>query len=377
MTNEQLLSAHGDRLPELYRGLQSLEIIDFRNIQTADLQFSAGLNLIDGENASGKTSLLEAIHTLGRVRSFRTHSVQQTIRYGQAAFRLVGRIASADGHAIPIGIERSADTLNVRLAGEPVRRLSDLAGYFPVQILSSDTSTLFTGGPRYRRQVLDWALFHVEQGYRDNWQRYARILKQRNAALRGHARSALISAWDGELVEEAGAIDRLRRDYLARFSGLLSEELQHLLPESELEVRYIPGWPAGRTLTESLAGTLDKDRSRGYTHYGVHRSDFRLMFDGRDITAHCSRGQQKAIMVGFMLAQVRLQQACGCPAGAFLLDDLSSELDRSNQQRVLQALRDLHAQVFITAIEGDRIDAAGWREIKQFHVEHGVIQEVL
>jgi len=371
------MSAHGDQSSKLYRGLQSLEVLNFRNIQSTQLEFSHGLNLVSGQNASGKTSLLEAIYTLGRIRSFRTRSAQQTIRYGQAAFRLVGRIANAPGRTIPVGIERDATTLNVHLAGEPVRRLSDLAGYFPVQILSSDTSTLFNGGPRYRRQVLDWALFHVEQGYRDIWQRYARILKQRNAALRSHARSTLVTVWDADLVDAAVAIDRLRREYLARFSVLLSEELRDLLPDSELELRYAAGWPSGITLTDALLNALDKDRGHGYTRYGTHRSDFNLMIDGRDITAYCSRGQQKAVLVGFMLAQVRLQQEHACPAGAFLLDDLTSELDQPNQQRVLQALLDMDAQVFATAIEGGRIDTTGWQNIKRFHVEHGVIQEVL
>lgn len=359
------------------RGLQTLEVLDFRNIPSARLTFAPGLNLITGPNASGKTSLLEAVYTLGRVRSFRSHNPRQTIRYGQDRFRLVGRIAGADGNSIPVGIERSAERLQVRLAGEPVRRLSDLAGYFPVQILSSDTASLFNGGPRYRRHVLDWALFHVEQGYRDLWQRYARNLKQRNAALRGKARPALVTVWDSELVEAALAIDQRRRIYIERFTRLLSEELRLLLPDCSPELRYSAGWPADRALDEVLAEQLEKDRGHGYTQHGVHRADFRLLVAGRDVATHCSRGQQKAILVGFLLAQVRYQQACDCPAGAFLLDDLTSELDPGNQQRVLCALRDLNAQVFVTAIDGERIDATGWDTIRQFHVEHGAIEEVL
>lgn len=371
------MSAAGGRSSESYRGLQSLEIHNFRNIASALLAFSPGLNLISGRNASGKTSLLEAIYTLGRIRSFRTPSALQTIRYGQSAFRLVGRIVNAAGQTIPVGIERGNATLAVHLGGSAVRRLSDLAGSLPVQILSSDTATLFNGGPRYRRQVLDWALFHVEQGYRATWQRYARILKQRNAALRSQVRPALVTAWDAELVETANAIDRLRRAYLDRFSLLLAEELQRLLPGCQPELRYAAGWPGDATLEDALMNGLDRDRGLGYTQYGVHRSDFRLLLDGRDIAAHCSRGQQKAVRVGFMLAQVRVQQERACPAGVFLLDDLTSELDPSNRQLVLESLRGLDAQVFITAIEGERIDAAGWQTPRRFHVEHGVIREVL
>ena len=152
-------------------GLQSLEIHDFRNIADAALAFSPGLNLVSGDNAAGKTSLLEAIYCLGRVRSFRTSIAAQPIRDGQAAFRLVGRVLSQEGRQIAIGIERQKAGLRVHCDRQPIRRLSDLAGSFPVQVLSGDTPTILNGGPRYRRQTLDWALFHVEHAYREVWQR--------------------------------------------------------------------------------------------------------------------------------------------------------------------------------------------------------------
>jgi len=143
--------------------LLTLEIQDFRNIQKSPLTFSPGLNLVTGQNAAGKTSLLEAIFCLGRVRSFRATTPGQLIRYGQTAYRLVGRVGQGKGRGMPIGIEQRADGLRVHLDGQPVKRLSDLAGCFPVQVFSADTPTILSGGPRYRRQALDWALFHVEQ----------------------------------------------------------------------------------------------------------------------------------------------------------------------------------------------------------------------
>lgn len=359
------------------RGLQALEIVNFRNIETASLAFSPGLNLIGGENASGKTSLLEAIYCLGRVRSFRTHRSEQPIRYGQTCYRLVGRISRGAGQSLPVGIERSRSSLTVHLDGEPVRRLSDLAGSFSVQVLSADTPNLLNGGPRYRRQLLDWALFHVEQGYRDVWQRYTRILRQRNAALRTNAQVSLVTSWDGELLETAAQIDGLRQAYLQRFEVLLVQEVAQLLPGAGVELHYQPGWPAHTGLAATLAGALDKDRTHGYTRYGVHRSDFRLLIDGKDVAGHCSRGQQKSVLVAFLLAQLRLQQERQSPPGAFLLDDLCSELDDDHQRRVLQALRELDAQVFVSAIEGDRVAVSDWESVARFHVEHGNIREVL
>ncbi|MCK5479912.1 MAG: DNA replication/repair protein RecF [Gammaproteobacteria bacterium] len=356
--------------------LLSFEIHNFRNIQNSPLTFSPGLNLVTGKNAAGKTSLLEAIYCLGRVRSFRASTSGQLIRYGQSAYRLVGRVGQWEGRGgMPIGIERRADGLQVHLDGQPVKRLSDLAGRFPVQVFSADTPTILNGGPRYRRQALDWALFHVEQAYREVWQRYSRALRQRNAALRAQQAPAEIRAWDAELLETAAEMHRFRSTYIEALKPYLVEEIECLLPGAEISVKYQPGWPANTALPEVLVQALEKDRARGHTRFGPHRADFSLLFDEHSISAHCSRGQQKAVTVGFLLAQVKLQRASEVPMGAFLLDDLSSELDAGHRARILGALRELDTQVFVTAIDDSAIDAADWRDARRFHVEHGNIRE--
>ncbi len=358
-------------------GLQSLEIRDFRNIPHANLTFSPGLNLITGENAAGKTSLLEAIYHLGRVRSFRTHHVNQPIRDGQAAFRLVGRLRREEGRVVPIGIERQTAGLKVHLDGRVVRRLSDLAGSFPVQVLSGDTATILSGGPRYRRQTLDWALFHVEQAYRDVWQRYARALRQRNAALRAGMQANQISMWNSELLQAAEQIHHLRQLYFENLIPHLQAEAGRLLPTVAINLSYHAGWPADSTLAERLERSLERDRALGSTQYGPHRADFKLTVNGQLLQSHLSRGQQKAAVVAFMLAQVKCQQDRSAPMGAFLLDDLGSELDAMHQSRVLESLRELEIQVFVSAIDYGRSKLSDWPRMRRFHVERGEIQEVV
>jgi len=358
-------------------GLQLLDIRNFRNIETASLLFSPGLNLISGANAAGKTSLLEAIYCLGRVRSFRTHVAAQPIRDGQSAFLLVGRVASSAGRQIPIGIERQRSKLEVHLDGQPIQRLSDLAGSFPVQVLSGDTPTILNGGPRFRRQALDWALFHVEQAYREVWQRYTRVLRQRNAALRARMPVKQVTTWDVELVDAADRIHEFRCNYFEMLEPQLQLEVKQLLPDKVLALRYQSGWPVNMSLPDALSRSLEKDLYQGFTQYGPHRSDFTLQVNGQGVVSHCSRGQQKVVIVSFMLAQVQLQQDRSVPMGAFLLDDLNSELDKKHQQRVLSALHDLNCQVFVSAIEPGTADTAGWQSVKKFHVEHGFVQEVV
>jgi DNA replication and repair protein RecF len=358
-------------------GLDALEVRHFRNLEHARLTFDPGLNLISGANASGKTSLLEAIYYLGRVRSFRTHLADQPIRYGEQTFRVVGRVMSHSGQAVTVGIERQAGHFTVHMGGRVVRRLSDLAGNFPVQVFSSDTASVLDGGPRQRRHTLDWALFHVEHSYRDTWQRYTRVLRQRNAALRAQASAGEITAWESELLETALAIDTCRSDYLTRLSPYLKTEMDRLLPGSELTLHYQRGWPADRDLAAVLSEGLSRDLAHGFTHHGPHRADFRLKLDGHPVVSHCSRGQQKSILLALMLAQVCYQQSIMGAAGAFLLDDLTSELDEAHQARVLAALRDLEAQVFVTAIRADSVDLSVWEPGRLFHVEHGLIREVI
>jgi DNA replication and repair protein RecF len=169
----------------------------------------------------------------------------------------------------------------------------------------------------------------------------------------------------------------MRRQYFEALQLKLQNTLPELLPGLTVSLQYLSGWPAGLGLDEALSQALERDRMRGYTQHGVHRADFRILVNGRHARSHCSRGQQKALTVGFMLAQIGLQQDRDIALGAFLLDDFASELDEAHQDRVLCALRDLHAQVFVTAIEGIRTDQSVWDETKRFHVEHGTIQEVL
>jgi len=130
-------------------------------------------------------------------------------------------------------------------------------------------------------------------------------------------------------------------------------------------------------LAEALERSMERDRIRGYTQPGVHRGDFRISVNGRAVRAHCSRGQQKAVTVGFMLAQIGLQQDRDVALGAFLLDDFASELDEAHQERVLCALQELQAQVFVTAINGIGTNHTAWHDMQRFHVEHGEIQEVV
>lgn len=357
--------------------LTRLEIHNLRNIEAARMNFGAGLNVITGQNAAGKTSLLEAIYLLGRVRSFRTSVADRMIATGKDRFLVLGKFQTDGGQLRTIGVSRQPGCYQVRMEGETIRRLSDLAGEFPVNTLSNDTQNIITGGPRHRRHALDWALFHVEPGYRDAWQRLHRALKQRNAALRRQLPREQITIWDDELINVCADVDRMRQSYLDALVPYIEKELDWLFTGGTFTLRYLNGWGTQLSFADVLGAMLEKDRALGYTQQGPHRADFILQADGKPVRDYFSRGQIKSLLASFLIGQARLQRSYEVPLGAFLMDDFASELDHESQARLLDSLASLQQQIFVTAIHSAPLFDAHPGEIRRFHVEHGVVKELL
>ena len=356
--------------------LTQLELCQVRNLAEAKLTPSPGVNLIFGANASGKTSLLEAIYILSTSRSFRTVHIQHIIQREQPYLRVIGKVADAKGQEIALGIERDKETTQLRLAGETVKSASRLAGILPVQIINPDVHKLLEQGPKYRRQFMDWGVFHVEQSFHSIWTEYNRILKQRNAAIRMGMKPADIQVWDKGLVENALKITELRNHYLASILPILQEYTQRLIG-FQPEFIFSQGWQKEEQLADKLIASLETDMAQGYTRAGPHRADLIIKHDGLAAQASFSRGQQKLLVSAMRLAQItHLKQQTGQQT-VLLVDDLAAELDEDKRARLLQLLTETGAQLFVTVTEADLVDISAWEQAKMFHVEHGKIKEVV
>jgi len=358
--------------------LKSLSIDRFRNIEPAKLRFSPELNIIVGENAAGKTSLLEALFVLARGRSFRTRDLDKTIRTGEKDFLLVANICKAGEREIPVGMSRSEKKLIVRIDSKPVQRLSQLATLFPVQWLGGNLHRLVEEGPAFRRQYLDWGLFHVEQAYLKVWKRFRKLLKQRNGALRQNASPREIRAWDIELATSGEELHEIRERYLLELESTVSTICVELLrTDGELKIGYRRGWNRDVPYRQALEAGLTRDREQGYTREGPQRADLVFLYQGQPIIEQFSRGQIKLFVTALKVGQAQLLKRDASQVSLFLMDDVGAELDDDNQLRVLQLLRSVEAQVFVTAI--NVADNADWKadQAALFHVKHGVVSEVV
>ncbi len=190
--------------------IQTFTAQDFRCLASISLDPEPGNNLIYGANASGKTSILEAIAYLGRGKSFRGAPTGKLIRHGRQEFVLFGRVGGNGRHS-SVGVRNSTAGLEVRIDGEADGGSAALAQALPLQIIDPDVHNLVAGAPDQRRRYLDWIAFHVEHGYLETWRRFRRVLRQRNAALKTRAANKTIRGWDTEFVALAEQVDAARR----------------------------------------------------------------------------------------------------------------------------------------------------------------------
>jgi len=194
--------------------LTQLDIHQVRNLRDVQIKPCIRCNYIFGDNASGKTSVLEAIYLLSVARSFRTTHIKHVISHNKPALQVFARIQNKNLETTAVGLERSIQKTRIRINGTNVKQVSELSSLLPVQIINPDVHKLLEQGPKYRRQFIDWGVFHVEHDFLMAWQQYYRVLKQRNAALRKKQTKDTITLWDNQLIQYAKAITLARESYL-------------------------------------------------------------------------------------------------------------------------------------------------------------------
>lgn len=352
--------------------LLQLDVEQFRCIERAHLDLHSEVNLIVGQNASGKTSLLEAIFLLGTGHSFRTHQTEMLIRTNTESFLAVGRIESRQGAEV-LGIRGTRDGKEIRLNSAPAASLAELALRLPVQVIDPEVHRLLEDGPIRRRRFMDWGVFHVEHRFHDTWRRYQRALRQRNAALKSKQPTSALKIWDQELVEQGSKVAEFRDAYIDELRPYVRKLGQELL-SLDIEIEHQRGWRRQSELSIVLAEGLHRDQQRGSTSAGPHRADLLLKVGSAQAKDRVSRGQQKMLACALLLAQQAHRVATGAPPACLLLDDPAAELDVDNLGKLLAVVAKIPTQLVVTALTTDVLSF--FPNARLFHVEHGSVQAV-
>jgi len=349
-----------------------VQIRDFRNISEADVAFTPGVNVLVGENAQGKTNLLEAIFYASVGRSFRAANISEMIRFEQK---------SAE---ISVWYKRDErvhdDNLNIKLFSDRkkiveknnlrVERMSDIMGSFRAVLFCPEHLSLIKDGPSERRGYMDIAISRVSGSYIRSLQRYSYFLKQRNALIKtAYANRAVFDAtvdlWSEKMAEEAAIISRERLLFLRRVSVLVERYFSEMTGERErteviykggaglCEDEYLERERVKARYIELLSSNHDREIALGATQYGIHKDDADIRINGKSARIYASQGQQRSLALAMKLAEGEICREEFGDYPVFLFDDVLSELDETRRDYMI-----LHAtqkQVIISTCESEFI----------------------
>lgn len=352
-----------------------LRIFNVRNLKQVNLFPSPGINLIVGDNGSGKSSVLEAIILLSRGKSFRTNKISEIINFSQSSLIVTTQLEQQSKTFLQLGFELSHHKRELRLNGEKLTKLSDLAYQFPTQFFDPGCYDLLDAEPKRRRQFIDWGTFHHDKRFLDAWKRYKKALLQRNSLLRSGELHG-IEIWEQKLVEYGGIITQVRIEYLQTLYPLFNQLARHFHICSDFELSLFPGWNIERPLEEVLQQSRQMDIRYGYTRSGPHKFDFVLFADGRVAKTFMSRGQRKILVLALMLAQIDLMAEVNNIQACVLVDDITAELDRDNQDEFMRLLGNHNHQLFVTTTDKDFVKRFRNEDHKVFEINAGEVTPV-
>lgn len=335
--------------------LTSVSIENFRNLESVQLQFQPGLNILQGANAQGKTSILEALYLLGHLKSFRAAHNEELIRQGQSQSRISAQL-SHQGSARTLALEIAVEGKKPTLDGKEARSAEAFFGWLRPILFSPEEIALLKGAPMGRRALIDRAIFQSDPAFLERSQGYARVLKQRNCLLREGAGRSALEPWSEALIISGARLRQDRREYLRRLSPRLTQTYREICAGQEIASL---GWSEEsadlaaeeQRLRRELSSSREREQRLGQTLVGPHRDEPLFLVDGRALKTYGSQGQQRSFILAFKTAQLLdLEDFIGAPA-VFLLDDMTSELDRHRQGNFFRFLLARKGQIIMTTTD--------------------------
>lgn len=336
--------------------LDRVWLTDLRSYPSAEVELAPGLTALLGDNGQGKTNLLEAVAWLATLASFRGAPTEALIRSGadRAVIRAEGE---REGRAILIEAELVANGRNrVLVNRQPLKKARDLLGVLRVSVFSPDDLEMVKGGPAERRRYLDDALVASHPRYDALRSEVDKVLKQRNALLKGvggrldEGAAFTLDVWDAKLAESGGALASARRNLLDRLAPVLSDTYDAVANRpAEVSATYQAEW-AGVGLAEALVASRRDDVRRGVSTVGPHRDDVELRIGGMPARTHASQGEQRSLALALRLAAHRVITEVTGSSPILLLDDVFSELDPDRSDALLANLP--AGQTLLTSASG-------------------------
>jgi DNA replication and repair protein RecF len=356
--------------------LSQLRLRDFRNYARLDAIFSPGFHVLLGDNAQGKTNIMEAVYLMATLRSFRGVGGAQMIRHGQKGYFVGGKAVGRGEHEIKM--YWSAAERKLTLDGQPVRKLSSYLGVLRVVAFCTEDLQLIKGTARSRRRFVDLLLTQTHGSYLGLLQRYARALRSRNALLKERSPDeGALDSFSTELVKLGDEVIRLRRELTPKLSPLARLAYRRISNDAEeLRLEYQPG--VRSDFAVELAQSRQRERTYRSTMVGPHRDEFRLLLNDKPAAQFGSEGQKRTLAIALKMAQAEYLTGIHGSPPVLLIDDVMGELDLKRRSGMLPLLERAHhasGQVFMTCTEESWPRELG-RDLQRWEVRAGTLTEL-
>ncbi len=360
--------------------IESIRLAEFRNYERLKFSPSPKLNVLIGENAAGKTNVLEALFICALGRSHRTRHDAELIRHSERCASVALELKKRTGsHSIVCRLDAMLGK-ELKVDGKPLSRTGELLGLLHVVMFSPEDLKLIKQGPQERRRYIDMGLSQLKPSYYYSLQQYNLCLRQRNALLKsGNPAKDALLPWDEQLSCLGGHITALRHEFIIAHAKEAEKLHKSLSGGSEtLIVKYLPSVKetgqneCEAALKEALKANLERDKALGATSAGPHRDDILLELNGKDVRAFGSQGQQRTAALSLKLSELALIKSLGAEAPVLLLDDVLSELDCLRQHMLVELIKEI--QVFLTATELYGLKESGLG-MAVYEVKNGSITE--
>ncbi|PYZ96264.1 DNA replication/repair protein RecF [Alteribacter lacisalsi] len=366
--------------------INELALKNYRNYPEATLTFENEVNVIIGENAQGKTNLMEAIYVLALAKSHRTPRDKELIRWDQDFARIQGKLTKRTG-PLQMEVVFSEKGKKVKLNHLEKKRLSDYIGTCNIVMFAPEDLNLVKGSPQVRRRFLDMELGQINNVYLYHLARFHKILKQRNQLLKNLQKSrkdydeTMLDVMTDQLIDSAVEVVSKRFSFLSRLQ-VWAEDIHKEISRGleRLEIRYIPSCNVSEQMDlstmkdrmkEAFSRTGDREIYRGTTLIGPHRDDLRFDVNGRDIQTYGSQGQQRTTALSLKLAEIELIYEKVGEYPILLLDDVLSELDDFRQSHLLSAIQG-KVQTFVTTTSVEGIHHETLENARIYYVDQGM-----
>ena len=367
--------------------IKKIKLINFRNLDKVELNFINNINIIIGGNGAGKTNILEAIYLNSLTKSFRANNDAELIKFDQEFLTIMTTIKD-DSYNENVLYNIDKLSKKIYLNSSKVTKLSEYIGKYPVVISTPEDVLMIKTSPSTRRDVLNISICQFNKEYFKTLNEYNKLLKLRNDYLKRILINSIsdIKYFDiltNKLIEKAVYIYIERNNYINLINKYLPDIFEHICLNQNLTIKYSPNIDLNNYNEETLKNILykkykkdfNKEISLGMTITGPHRDDFSFILGDKDMKLYSSEGQKKMAVISFKLAEMMLFQKIDDKKPIILLDDLFSELDINNKNRLVKFIPD-DLQVVITSNDLKGINKSIRDNAKIFKIKDGEVRVI-